>query len=281
MEKLRHLANSLRIAFGGRGVRFFVDRIPSIMFWSVISTGLLIGAQYLYFNFMPANHFVKYDNPASVEQTTLGDKPVLNYCRYARDDYQVHVYGQIRKVEPPVFTQTYETNLAVPRGYNCTQREIAVGPTVPGDYKLFYTIEVNLPFGIKKYVNFETGPFKVVVPTNLYTNYQLTVVERDEMVDGRPVYKPGSDLAYKFTATLLVTTFGTLERHIVCSNEDFLIDTVSGRTVAGQKDTVDRTLSLPDEARGTCHLEKRYTLTVEGGSESITQTLRSNDFTVQ
>lgn len=281
MGKRTKILRNLHDAFSKGGIAYLLSRIPSIMFWSVISTGLIIGAQYLYFTVMPGNYFLRYDEGAKIHDVSVGETPVLHYCREARDAYQVTVYAQIRKVEPPVFTQRYELNTTIPAGYNCTDREIAQRPALPGDYKIFYTTELNLPFGIKKYVEWETGPFKVGLPINLYSNYQLTVQERDEVVDGMPVYKPGSDLQYKFTATLLATTFGTLERHIVCKNQDYLIDIQSGRTTAGEKDTVDRTLTLPKEALGVCHLEKRYTLTVEGSTDTITQTLRSNTFTVQ
>lgn len=281
MGMVRLFFREIQDAFSSGGIAYVLGRIPSIIFWSVISTGLIIGAQFLYFTFMPADYFVRYDQGATVKNASVGEVPQLHYCRYARNQYQVTVFAQLRKVEPPVFTQRYELRTTVPQGYNCTDREIATPINLPGDYKLFYTTEVSLPFGIKKYVTWETGPFKVALPTSLYTNYQLTIQERDENIDGMPVYQPGSDLQYKFTATLIATTFGSLERHIVCGNQDYLIDVQSGRTIAGEKDTVDRTLTLPDEARGTCHLEKRYILTVEGSSDTITQTLRSNDFTIQ
>lgn len=281
MDKIKSTLRNMRIAFGSKGITFLYKRIPSILFWSVVSTGAIIGAQFLYFNMLPAEHFARYDSPAKVADVELGEKPIIDYCRYARDDYAVTVYAQIRKVEPPVFTERYEVNSTIPAGHDCAQREVGASPKVPGEYQIFYTAEVTLPFGIKKYVDWETEKFNVTLPQNLYSNYQLTVTERDSMADGKPVYQPGSDLSYKFTATLLVTTFGTLERHIVCENKDFLVDVQSGRTIAGEKDSVDRTLKIPDEARGTCHLEKRYVVTVEGDSSTVTQTLRSNDFTVQ
>lgn len=282
MDKVKRATHKMYLAFSKGGLQYVAQRIPSIVFWSTISTGLLIGAQFIYYSALPAEHFVRYDNPLSVSNAVVGQRPTIKACRNANDDYQVEIYAQIRKVEPPVFTQNYQDSTTVQKGYNCFAREVRQAPTIPGDYKVFYTAEINLPFGIKKYTEFETQQFTIELPNNVYSEYRLTIVEKDQDRDGMAVYKRGEQLAYEFTATLLVTTFGSLERHIVCEGGgDYLIDVQSGRIQAGEKDTVDRTLTLPAEAVGVCHLGKRYTVSVEGGTQTVTETLRSNDFRVE
>lgn len=281
MEKIKHILKSAQLTFTKSGLGYVITRIPSIMFWSVISTGALVGAQYLYFTALPADYFFSYKSPAHVSNTELGQRPTLDYCRTSNGDYPIVVNAQIRKVEPPVYVQQYQVRTSIPEGQGCVSREVGQSPVAPGDYKIYYTVEVTLPFGVKKYAKFETTEFNVKVPVNAYGDYTLTVTDNDKDKDGTAHYKVGDSLEYTFKGTLLIDTFGTTERHLVCDGNDYFIDSYSGRSTPGEKDSVNRTVNVPDGASGTCTLELRMVITVAGSTESITQTLKSNSFVVQ
>lgn len=281
MKKLSMIFSNIRLAFTKSAFGYLVSRIPSMMFWSVISTGLLVGGQYLYFNVLPADYFFSYKSPAHVADTQLGQTPTLDYCRTSNGTYPVVIDAQIRKVEPPVYTQQYQVTSSILEGSGCVSREIASRPTVPGDYKIFYTARVTLPFGVEKVATFETNSFKVNVPNNLYSDYSLTISDNDGTQDGKASYKVGGSLEYRLTGTALVEYFGTTERHLVCGQNDYFIDSYSGRTTAGEKDSVNRTVNIPQGAAGTCSLELRIVATVGDAKTAVTQVLRSNDFVVQ
>lgn len=281
METTKRLFNNAKLALSKTGIGFVIGRIPSMMFWSVISTGALVGAQYLYFNLLPADYFFTYKSPAHVSNVKLGEKPTLDYCRTSNGDYPIVVDAQVRKVEPPVYTQQYQVMSNIPEGTGCVSREVGEKPTAPGDYKIYYTVEVTLPFGVKKYAKFETTAFNVAVPNTAYGDYSLTVADNDGTNDGQPTYKAGNNLEYAFKAELLVEIFGTTERHLVCGGDDYFIDSYSGRQTAGEKDSVNRTVTIPDGLQGECILELRNVFTVTGSTAAITQTLKSNSFVVQ
>lgn len=274
MNKTRNALRQIKLAFSGGGLRYVVHRIPSILFWTMVSTGLLIGVQFLFYQFMPAQFFFKYDSPAVVRNTTLGQKPVLDYCRTSKAAYNIEVTAQLQKVTPPVYVQNYQVTSTLPAGHGCLSREVAAMPKTTGQYKIFYTVEATLPYGIKKYTTFESKPFNVGTPEQIYADYELTVAQAS--------YKPGENLEYHLSGNQLVETFGTTARVLVCDDRDVLTETYSGRTTAGEKDSTNRTVVIPDDASGTCHLELRITATVgEDNSGSVSQTLRSNSFAVQ
>lgn len=281
MKKIYKLFTKLRLGFSTTGLAFVASRIPSMLFWSVISTGALVGAQYLYFNLLPGSYFFHYESPAHVSNVKLGETPVLDYCRTSNGDYPVIVDAQIRKIEPPVYVQQYRVEATIPEGTGCLSREIAEKPTAPGDYKIYFTVEATLPFGIKKYTRYETDAFNVAVPNTVYGDYSLTITDNDGTNDGKPTYQAGKNIEYTFKATLLVETFGITERHLVCGGNDYFIDSYSGRQTAGEKESINRTVTLPDDLKGECILELRNTFTVTGSSTAITQTLKSNSFVVQ
>lgn len=281
MEIIKKYTHHVRLALSKSGLSYFVSRIPSIMFWATISTGLLIGGQYLYYNVLPPDYFFSYKSPAHVSDTELGKTPTLDYCRMSNGTYPVVVDAQIRKVEPPVYVQQYQVSSSIPEGSGCVSREIASKPVAPGDYKIFYTARVTLPFGVEKTATFETNAFTVQTPKNIYGDYSLTVLETDGTVDGRAIYSPGKNIEYAFKGTAGVDYFGTTERHLVCGDNDYFIDSYSGRTTAGEKDSVNKTVTVPDGISGECRLELRVTATVGDAKTAITQVLRSNNFVVQ
>lgn len=281
MDKIKKYIHHVRLAFSKSGLGYVVTRIPSMVFWSTICTGLLIGGQYLYFSFLPSNYFFSYESPAKVSNVMLGQTPVLEYCRKSIGNYPIIVNANIRKVEPPVYTQQYQVKTDIPQGQGCLSREVADKPTVPGEYKIFYTVKATLPFGVEKYATFETDVFNVGVPDNLYGDYSLTVDDTDSVRDGKAHYAPDSKLQYTFKATALVEYFGTTERHIICGQRDYFIDSYSGRTTAGDKDTINNTTNVPSDAYGTCHLELRIKATVGDSKDSVSQVLTSNTFVVQ
>lgn len=281
MKRLDNLKEQIRLTFSKRGIAYLFSRVPSVLFWSTISTGLLIGGQYLYFNVLPANYFFNYQNPAKISNVELGVTPTLEYCRTSRGDYPIVVNAQIRKVEPPVYVQQYQVDTNLPQGSGCIEREIQERPSVPGEYKIFYSVEVELPFGVKKYARFETNAFKVAVPDNVYGDYELTINDLDDENDGKPVYSAGNNLEYRFKGNLLVETFGTTERHLVCGDDDYFIDSYSGRNTAGEKDSLNKTVNIPENVKGDCHLELRLAVTVAGSTSVVTQTLTSNTFVVR
>lgn len=251
------------------------------MFWATVSTGALIGGQYLYYNVLPSNYFFSYKSPAHVSDTELGKTPVLDYCRMSNGTYPVVVDAQVRKVEPPTYVQQHQVKSSLPEGNGCVSREIATRPQAPGDYKIFYTARVTLPFGVEKTATFETNPFTVKTPKNIYGDYNLTVLETDGTIDGKAVYSPGNNLEYAFKGNAGVDYFGTTERHLVCGDKDYFIDSYSGRTEAGEKDSINKTVTVPEGITGECRLELRITGTVGDAKAAIAQVLRSNNFVVQ
>lgn len=281
MKKIKHLFTQIRLALSKSGLAYFGSRIPSMMFWATISTGLLIGGQYLYYNVLPSNYFFSYKSPAHVSDTELGKTPVLDYCRMGNGTYPVVVDAQVRKVEPPTYVQQYQVKSSLPEGNGCISREIASKPVAPGDYKIFYTARVTLPFGVEKTATFETNAFTVKTPENIYGDYNLTVLETDPQADGKAIYSPGNNLEYAFKGTAAVDYFGTTERHLVCGSKDYFIDSYSGRTTAGEKDSVNKTVTVPQGIYGECRLELRITATVGDAKTAIAQVLRSNNFVVQ
>ncbi len=281
MNKLKQLFNQTRLALSKSGLSYFASRIPSMMFWATISTGLLIGGKYLYYNVLPSNYFFSYKSPAHVSDTELGKAPVLDYCRMSNGTYPVVVDAQIRKVEPPVYVQQYQVASSLPEGSGCLSREIASKPVAPGDYKIFHTARVTLPFGVEKTATFETNAFTVRTPESIYGDYNLTVLETDGTVDGKAIYSPGNNLEYAFKGTAGVDYFGTTERHLVCGSKDYFIDSYSGRTTAGEKESVNKTVTVPEGITGECRLELRIAATVGDAKTAIAQVLRSNNFVVQ
>lgn len=276
MDRIKKLYTQTRLAFSKSGMGYIISRLPSIVFWSTVSTGLLIGGQFLYFDLLPGNYFFSYKSPAHVSNVELGKTPVLDYCRMSNDTYPVVINAQVRKVEPPVYTQQYQVTSSLPEGSGCVSREVAVKPAAPGDYKIFYTVKVTLPFGVEKYATFETDPFTVSPPKNLYGDYSLTVKE-----DVAAPYVAGKNITYAFKGFAVVEYFGTTERHLICSNKDYFIDSYSGRTTDGEKDSVNSTVTIPDGVSGQCSLELRITGTVGDAKTAVTQVLRSNSFSVQ
>lgn len=281
MNKLYTVANNIKLAFTKSGLGYVFSRVPSMIFWSVVSTGLLVSCQYLFFTFVPSSYFLTYNSPAHVNNTDLGQRPTLSYCRISRGDYPIVVNAQLRKVEPPVYVKQYQVDTLLPKGSGCIDREVANTPTSPGDYKIFYTVVASLPFGVEKTASFETAAFNVGIPKNLYDDYTLTVNEVDASKDGKAVYDRGQNLQYAFTANALVEYFGTTERHLVCGGKDIFIDSYSGRSTAGQKDSVNNTINIPSDLIGTCRLELRITATVGDTKAVVTQTLTSNSFVVE
>lgn len=281
MDVIRNYLHHVHLALSRTGLSYFVSRIPSILFWSTISTGLLIGGQFLYFSVLPGNYFFSYKSPAHVSDTELGKAPVLDYCRTSNGDYPIVVNAQLRKVEPPVYVKQYQVDMILPEGSGCVEREVMGKPTTPGEYKIYYNVIASLPFGVKKTAEFETKVFTVGIPKNIYGDYSLTVNELDDQRDGKAIYKPGQNLQYAFTANALVEYFGTTEHHLVCGGKDIFIDSYSGRSTAGQKDSVNNTINIPDDLSGSCHLELRITATVGDSKDVVTQTLISNSFVVE
>jgi hypothetical protein len=281
MQRIVKFVEQLHLALSKRGLGYVLGRIPSMLFWSTICTGLLIGGQFLFYSLMPATYFAKYDEVGKVSDAKLGEKPVLKYCRFSRDTYPVIITAQVRKVEPPVYVQQYKLDGSIARGQQCFSRELSQTPQLPGEYKVFYNVEIELPFGVKKYTQFETEAFKVDVPSNIYGSYELTILEQYTPPDGKVIYKVGDNLQYKFKAEQLVETFGTTERHIVCGDKDYFIDSYSGRNLPGERDTLNKTATVPEGAAGQCILELRLAFTVAGSTSTVAQTLRSNTFVVQ
>lgn len=276
MNKLRKLIEQIKLALSKSGLSYIGSRVPSMMFWATVSTGALIGGQYLYYNLLPSNYFFSYKSPAHVSDTELGKKPVLDYCRMSKGDYPIVVDAQVRKVKPPVYTQQYQVNSNIPQGSGCVSREVSVKPTTPGNYKIFYTVKVTLPFGVEKYATFETDPFMVETPKNLYGDYSLTVKQ-----DVAAPYTGGNNITYAFKGTAVVEYFGTTERHLVCDGKDYFIDSYSGRTTDGEKDSINSTVTIPDGVMGDCYLELRIAATVGDDKAAVSQVLRSNTFGVQ
>ena len=281
MDRIKKLYTQTRLAFSKSGMGYIISRLPSIVFQSTVSTGLLIGGQFLYFNLLPGNYFFSYKSPAHVSNVELGKTPVLDYCRMSNGTYPVVIDAQVRKVEPPVYTQQYQVTSTIPEGSGCVSREVATKPTAPGDYKIFYTARVTLPFGVEKTATFETNAFTVSTPENIYGDYNLTVLETDGTIDGKAIYSPGNNLEYAFKGTAGVDYFGTTERHLVCGSKDYFIDSYSGRTTAGEKDSVNKTVTVPEGIYGECRLELRIAATVGDAKTAIAQVLRSNNFVVQ
>lgn len=281
MDIVKTYIHHVHLALSKSGLGYFASRIPSIIFWSTISTGLLIGGQYLYYNILPGNYFFNYKSPAHVSSVELGKTPTLDYCRTSNGTYPVVIDAQVRKVEPPVYTQQYQITSSLPEGTGCVSREVATKPTAPGEYKIFYTARVTLPFGIEKTATFETNAFTVSPPKNIYGDYNLTVLETDAQPDGKAIYSPGNNLEYAFKGTAGVDYFGTTERHLVCGTNDYFIDSYSGRTEAGDKDSVNKTVTVPEGIYGECRLELKIAATVGDAKTTVTQVLRSNNFVVQ
>lgn len=273
MGKVRNATHQVKLAFSSGGLRYVLHRLPSILFWTMVSTGLLIGVQFLFFQFMPSQYFFRYDSPATVRDTVLGQPPILDYCRTSKASYNIEVTAQLQKVTPPVYVQNYQVTSTLPAGHGCLSREIAAKPKTTGQYKVYYTIEATLPYGIKKYTTFESKPFNVGTPEQIYGDYELTVADK--------AYMPGNNLEYRFSGNQLVETFGTTVRALVCDGKDYIIDTYSGRSASGQKDSTNNTATIPDGASGKCYLELRISSTIEGSDKPVTETLRSNTFAVQ
>lgn len=273
MQKINQVFRKIKLALSGGGLNYVVHRIPSMIFWTTVSTGLLIGVQFVFYNVAPAKFFIEYESPAIVRDTELGKAPILDYCSNSKDDYAIQVTAKLQKVTPPVYVQEYQVNTTIPKGQGCLSREVEKKPQTPGVYKIYYTVNATLPYGVHRYTTFETKAFNITTPSNIFSDYELTVLQGS--------YKPGSKLDYAFSGNQLVDTFGTTERYIVCDVNSEIVDSVSGRTTAGRRDVVNRLLKIPETVSGTCHMELRISSSVEGSDKTIAETLRSNDFAVQ
>lgn len=281
MDALKRVGQQIKLAFSSGGLAYVVHRIPSIIFWTMVSTGLLIGVQFVFYTLTPSQFFFSYDSPATIRPSELGQRPILDYCRQSKGDYTIQVTAKLQKVDPPIYVQDYQISSTLPKGRGCLSREVAAKPTVPGTYKIYYTVNATLPYGIHKYTTFESKQFEVKNPSHIYGDYDLTISDNDGGNDGMAHYAPGSNLEYKLRVNQLIEAFGTTERHLVCGGKDYFVDSYSGRTQAGERESVNRTVTIPDGVSGVCHLELRTSTTIDGSKQTVAETLRSNDFAVQ
>lgn len=151
----------VRLTFSKNGLAFLVRRIPSMVFWATVCTGLLISLQYIYYHAMPAKNFIDYSRIAEVKDTKLGEEIQLTYCRVANGTYNVIIRAEVERQEPPVFTEHYIIDTTVPQGNSCITRVVERMPDVPGKYKVKFFISVKLPLGAEKFTYLESNVFKV------------------------------------------------------------------------------------------------------------------------
>lgn len=132
-----------------------------MLVWALISTMTLVTLQFFAYSFLPTTLFIDYSDTATVKDVKLGDAPVVSYCRNASDSYGVVFSGQLIRLDPPVYTKQYFIYVPVEPGHHCLNRESVIKPDLPGKYQMYYTAEITLPFGIKKYESFYTNTFTV------------------------------------------------------------------------------------------------------------------------
>lgn len=155
------IKKTVKLTFTKAGLDYVVSRLPHIMVWTVISTITITSVQFLAYDLLPVSFFVRYDQTATAKDIKLGDAPVVHYCRESNDSYSVVLSGQLIKLDPPVYKKQYYIYAPIEKGRVCLDRESVVKPDLPGKYQMYYTAEITLPFGVKRYQTFLTNGFEV------------------------------------------------------------------------------------------------------------------------
>lgn len=153
--------NKVRLTFTKKGLAFLMQRIPSMIFWATVCTGLIVGIQYVYYHAMPAKQFIDYSRVAEVKDVEVGEEVTLTYCRVAKGNYNVIARVEVERQEPPVFTEHYVIDTTVPEGNSCITRVVERMPQVPGKYKVKFFISIKLPLGAEKFTYLESNVFRV------------------------------------------------------------------------------------------------------------------------
>jgi hypothetical protein len=74
----------LELAFSKKGLSYVVYRIPSMLFWAFICTGLLLFGQTIFQNNVSGDYLLNVKSVTAEEKIAVGDNLSFNFCREPR-----------------------------------------------------------------------------------------------------------------------------------------------------------------------------------------------------
>lgn len=84
MQPKPTLKQQFKLAFTKQGLSYVAYRIPSMLFWAFICTGLLVFGQTLYQSNVSGDYLLNVKSVTAEEKIAVGDNLSFNFCRSPR-----------------------------------------------------------------------------------------------------------------------------------------------------------------------------------------------------
>lgn len=171
-KNITYLGHSARVAFTKEGLRFLAKRIPSIIFWTAISTTALTLGQSEYERNVTGDYLLNVSAVQTEPTIGIGDNLSFNFCRApryggivsktnVRSFYIVDEQGNQTPVKQSVLPDVAYEKINQP----CILLEIKAAniPQKLGKYYFCQQIVFNA-YGYEKTANFCSTQWEVVPP---------------------------------------------------------------------------------------------------------------------
>lgn len=84
MKHVKTFLHSMRAAFSKEGLKFLARRVPSIIFWTAISTTAITLGQNLYYSNVSGDYLLNVKSVQAEPSIAIGDNLSFNFCREPR-----------------------------------------------------------------------------------------------------------------------------------------------------------------------------------------------------